>query len=63
MFGMKALIPGATGLVGRNTLAQALAEPAVTQVIAPTRTPLSAQDKLVNPVAPRLELLLPELSG
>jgi uncharacterized protein YbjT (DUF2867 family) len=60
---MKVLILGATGLVGRNALAQALAQPAVTQVIAPTRKPLPKQDKLVNPVAPTLELLLPEVSG
>ncbi|MGA2421689.1 MAG: NAD-dependent dehydratase [Candidatus Acidiferrum sp.] len=60
---MKVLILGATGLVGRNVLAQALAHPAITQVIAPTRRPLTKQDKLVNPVAPQLELLLPEVTG
>jgi uncharacterized protein YbjT (DUF2867 family) len=60
---MKVLILGATGLVGRNALAQALARSAVTQVIAPTRRPLPKQDKLMNPVAPKLELLLPEVSG
>lgn len=38
---MKVLILGATGLVGRNALAPALAQPAVTQVIAPTRKPLN----------------------
>jgi uncharacterized protein YbjT (DUF2867 family) len=63
VFGMKVLILGATGLVGRNALAQALAQPAVTQVIAPTRKPLTKQDKLMNPVAPKLELLLPEVTG
>ena len=51
VFGMKVLIIGATGLVGRNALAQALAQPAVTEVIAPTRKPLTKQDKLMNPVA------------
>jgi uncharacterized protein YbjT (DUF2867 family) len=60
---MKVLILGATGLVGRNALAQALAHPAITQVIAPTRRPLTKQDKLMNPVAPKLELLLPEVTG
>jgi hypothetical protein len=60
---MKIPILGPPGLVGRNVLAQALARPAVTQVIAPTRKPLPKQDKLMNPVAPKLELLLPELSG
>jgi uncharacterized protein YbjT (DUF2867 family) len=60
---MKVLILGATGLVGRNALAQSLAQPAVTQVIAPTRRPLTKQDKLMNPVAPKLEFLLPEVPG
>src|ERR1700733_6296468 len=60
---MRLLLLGATGLVGRNALAQALEQPAVTQVIAPTRRPLTKQDKLMNPVAPKLELLLPEATG
>jgi uncharacterized protein YbjT (DUF2867 family) len=60
---MKVLILGATGLVGRNALAQALAHPTVTQVIAPTRRPLTRQDKLMNPVAPKLELLWPEVAS
>src|ERR1700730_4392361 len=60
---MRLLLLGATGLVGRNALAQALAQAAVTQVIAPTRKPLTKQDKLMNPVAPKLELLLPEVIG
>jgi len=60
---MKVLILGATGLVGRNALAQTLAHPAVTLVIAPTRKPLPKQDELVNPVAAKLELLLPEVTG
>ena len=49
--------------MGRNALAQALAQPAVTEVIAPTRKPLTKQDKLINPVASKLELLLPEVKG
>ena len=60
---MKVLILGATGLVGRNALTQALAHPAVTKVIAPTRKPLAKQDKLTNPVATKLEQLLPEVTG
>jgi uncharacterized protein YbjT (DUF2867 family) len=60
---MKVLILGATGLVGRNALAQALAQPAVTQVIAPTRKPLTKHDKLTNPVATKLEQLLPEVTS
>ena len=60
---MKVLILGATGLVGRNALAQLLAQQAVTQVIAPTRRPLPTQDKLTNPVAPKLERLLAEMTN
>jgi len=59
---MKVLILGATGLVGRNALAQTLAQPGVTQVIAPTRKELATSDKLINPVAPKLELLMPEVA-
>jgi uncharacterized protein YbjT (DUF2867 family) len=58
---MKVLILGATGLVGRNALAQVLAQQVVTQVIAPTRRPLPKQNKLMNPVAPKLEQLLLEM--
>src|SRR5258708_13975703 len=58
---MKVLILGATGLVGQSTLLQAVTHPAITQVIAPTRTPLPPSCKLANPVAERLELLLPEV--
>jgi uncharacterized protein YbjT (DUF2867 family) len=60
---MKVLVLGATGLVGRNALAQALAHPAITLVIAPTRKPIATQGKLINPVAPNLELLLPEVTS
>jgi uncharacterized protein YbjT (DUF2867 family) len=56
---MKVLILGATGLVGQNTLVQAVTHPTITQVIAPTRTPLPPGSNLANPVAERLELLLP----
>jgi uncharacterized protein YbjT (DUF2867 family) len=58
---MKVLILGATGLVGQSTLVRAVTHPAITQVIAPTRTPLPPGSKLANPVAERLELLLPEV--
>lgn len=57
---MNILLLGATGLVGRNVLAQALANPAVTSVIAPTRRPLEPHLKLTNPVSDRLEALLSE---
>src|SRR5580658_1491530 len=57
---MNLLLLGATGLVGRNVLAQALANAAVTRVIAPTRRPLEPHPKLTNPVSDRLEVLLSE---
>ena len=57
---MNLLLLGATGLVGRNVLAQALANPAVTRVIAPSRRPLEPDSKLTNPVSNRLEALLSE---
>jgi len=60
---MKVLILGATGLVGRNALARALAKPAITHVIAPTRKPLTKHEKLTNPVATDLELLLADVAG
>jgi uncharacterized protein YbjT (DUF2867 family) len=59
---MKVLILGATGLVGGNALAHALAQPAITHVIAPTRKPLTKHDKLTNPVATDLELLLSDVA-
>jgi uncharacterized protein YbjT (DUF2867 family) len=58
---MKVLILGASGLVGSNALEQTLANPAITEVIAPTRKPLPSRSKLTNPVPGQLELLLPEI--
>lgn len=55
---MKMLLLGATGLVGKNVLAQALAHPAITGVVAPTRGALASHPKLMNPVSERLESLL-----
>ena len=55
---MNLLLLGATGLVGHRALELALANPAFTEVIAPTRTPLAARDGLVNPVGSRLEDLV-----
>ena len=57
---MNILLLGATGLVGRNVLVQALANPAVTRVIAPTRRPLQPHSNLTNPVSDRLEASLSE---
>jgi uncharacterized protein YbjT (DUF2867 family) len=47
---LRLLLLGATGAVGREVLAQALADSRVAQVIAPTRRPLAAHEKLLNPV-------------
>jgi uncharacterized protein YbjT (DUF2867 family) len=44
------LLAGATGLVGRETLALLLADDRVTQVVAPTRRSLAPHLKLLNPV-------------
>lgn len=44
------LIAGSTGLVGSQVLAQALADPRVTKIVAPTRRPLPAHEKLLNPI-------------
>jgi uncharacterized protein YbjT (DUF2867 family) len=57
---MKILLLGATGLVGSETLKLALSDESVTKVIAPTRTQLPPNEKIVNPVGPRLEELIPD---
>ena len=46
----KLLIAGATGLVGKLVLAQALADKRVDRVIALTRRPIASSDKLENVV-------------
>jgi uncharacterized protein YbjT (DUF2867 family) len=53
------LIAGGTGLVGRITLAKALDDARVTQVVAPTRKALPSHPKLVNPLVD-YEALPPE---
>ncbi len=57
---MKLLILGATGLVGRHVLSQALADARIEEVVAPTRRSLSPHPKLVNPNSPVLEALVPD---
>ena len=47
--GQTLLLLGASGLVGRQVLRQALADPRVAQVIAPSRRPLVADPRLANP--------------
>ena len=46
---MKLLLAGATGLVGSQVLAQALADPRIDAVFAPTRRALPAHPKLLAP--------------
>lgn len=44
------LIVGATGLVGHDALARALADPRIAHVTAPTRSALPPHAKLTNPI-------------
>jgi len=45
--------------MGRTILSQALAKDAISEVVAPTRSPLVPQNKLLNPVNLRLDELAP----
>lgn len=56
---MRLLILGATGLVGSSSLALAIANPAISEVVAATRRPLAPRGKLINPVDLHLEKLAP----
>ena len=60
---MRLLMLGATGLVGRTILSQALAKDAISEVVAPTRSPLVPQNKLTNPVNLRLDELAPRVKS
>ena len=60
---MKLLLLGATGLVGSRTLQLALSNDVFSEVIAPTRKALALRDRLVNPVASRLEEFIPALAS
>jgi len=60
---VRLLLLGATGLVGRTALNQALARDAISEVVAPTRRPLVPQSKLVNPVNLRLDELAPRVKS
>lgn len=46
----RVLLAGASGMVGREVLRQALADPRIGQVVAPARRPLAADAKLRNPL-------------
>lgn len=50
------LILGGTGAVGRQLVEQALADPRVTTVVAPTRRPLPQHAKLTNPIVDYAQL-------
>jgi uncharacterized protein YbjT (DUF2867 family) len=56
------MLLGATGLVGRHALQAALSDPRIELVLAPTRRPLPAHSRLINPVDPDLEVLLANMS-
>ncbi|HAG79207.1 MAG TPA: nucleoside-diphosphate sugar epimerase, partial [Pseudomonas sp.] len=43
------LLAGATGLTGEHLLDRLLNEPTVERVLAPTRRPLAAHQRLENP--------------
>ena len=60
---MKILLLGASGLVGKSVLAQALAHPAITGVVAPTRRLLEPHPKLINPVSDHLDSLVSEVTA
>lgn len=47
---LRLMLVGATGLVGSHVLRLALADPAVEQVVAPTRRALAPHDNLINPL-------------
>ncbi len=46
----RVLLAGASGMVGREVLRQALADPRVGEIVAPARRPLAANTKLINPL-------------
>ncbi len=48
-------------MVGSSALKLAIANPAISEVIAATRRPLMPQDKLINPVNLRLEEMAPKM--
>lgn len=60
---MKILLLGATGLVGSKVLEAAVASDEISTVVAPTRKPLRAQPRLINPVEPVLEQFANQVSA
>jgi uncharacterized protein YbjT (DUF2867 family) len=52
----KILLAGATGLVGGEAFALLIADPRVTQVVAPTRRPVGPHPKLLNPIVDSSDL-------
>jgi uncharacterized protein YbjT (DUF2867 family) len=60
---MKVLLLGGSGLVGGEALKLLLADSRVDQVVAPTRRPLPSTAKLLNPITPTLDALLPDAAA
>jgi uncharacterized protein YbjT (DUF2867 family) len=60
---MKLLLLGATGLVGKTVLNQALITAEISAVFAPTRRPLAPQQNLANPVVDHLDDLAPQVQS
>ena len=56
---MKLLLVGGSGLVGQQVLRLALADPAVSGLVAPTRRALASAAKLENPLVDFERLRLP----
>jgi uncharacterized protein YbjT (DUF2867 family) len=57
------LLLGASGLVGGESLRIAVDYHDIGRVVAPTRRPLPAHPKLLNPVPPTLKSLIPEVAA
>lgn len=58
----RVLITGATGLIGGHLLRMLIDEPQVSHIVAPTRRPLPAMNKVTNPHDPQLSDALTQLT-
>ncbi|MCE0845719.1 NAD(P)H-binding protein [Buttiauxella sp. A2-C1_F] len=58
----RVLITGATGLIGGHLLRMLIDEPQISHIVAATRRPLPAMNKVTNPYDPQLSDALTQLS-